>query len=345
MDSREGGTVPPNSVEARWIRAALTSDGPERRRIAREELPGGPPLQVIPIACAVAARRLFGPQWDRRLITTFAQRVVDRSPAAAGLLPRDVESVLRGMTGETELLTGVPGEALAEITLASLLGLADELALDDEGVDVLLVEAERETAAVAAVAEPPDADKAAVPDGDRWRRTFERYLSSDDFVPRAHPVARPPRPFPAEKGRYTEPASKAGRYLRHLLRGESGTGLQASEVPQVDLLRVARLAFTVAVRSYYLYPDPDLAETMALACATKAHHWPELNLMKAEYLTRTIFGEKLPLDGITNRDVYPSCVFMLNTIIDAWDGDDAAVCSVLADAEEGVALRGNALSR
>jgi hypothetical protein len=239
----------------------------------------------------------------------------------------------------------VPGEALAEISLASLLGLADELALDDRAVDALLVEAERETAALAAVEEPPAADDAAVPDGDRWRRTFERHLTGDDFVRRAYPVARPPRPFPPEQGRYSEPASKAGRYLRHLLRGERDTGPQADEIPQIDLLRVARLAFTVAVQSYYLHPDPDLTETMALASATKAHHWPDIDLIEAEYLTRTVFGEKLPLDGITNRDVYPSCVFMLNTIIDVWDGDDAALYSVLADAEEGVAQQGTALAR
>ena len=120
--------------------------------------------------------------------------------AAAALSPRDVEWVLRGMTGETELLTAVPGEDLAEISLVSLLGLADELALDDRAGDALLVEAERETAALAAVEEPPDTDEAAVPDGDRWRRTFEGCLTSDDFVPRAHPGARRPRPFPVESG-------------------------------------------------------------------------------------------------------------------------------------------------
>jgi hypothetical protein len=344
MGSPEGGKLVLSSAEARWIRAALTGDEPERQRIAREELSGGPPGRVTPIAAMVAARRLFSEQWDRRVITTFARRLVERNPAASGLLPRDVEAVLRGMTGETELLTTVPFEVVAEICLASLLGLADELALNDEAVDVVLVEAERETTALAAVAEPPDTNEAAVLDGDQWRRTFERLLTSDDFVPRGHSVARAPRPFPPAERRDSEPGSKAGRYLRHLLRGESDAGPQASEIPQVDLLRVARLGFTIAVRSYYLYPDPDLTETMALALTTKAHRRPDIDLMKAEYLIRTVFGEKVPLDGITNRDVYPSCLFMLNTIIDAWDGDDGALCAVLADAEEGVARRGNVLA-
>jgi len=173
MGSPEDGDAVPRSAEARWIRAALKGDSRERRRIALEELHGGPPFRVTPIACAVAARRLFGEQWDRRVITTFARRIVERTPAAAGLLPRDVEAVLRGMTGETELITAAPGEALAEISLGSLFGLADELALDDRAVDALLVEAERETAAVPVLAEPPDADEAAAPDDDRWRRTFQ----------------------------------------------------------------------------------------------------------------------------------------------------------------------------
>jgi hypothetical protein len=344
MGSPGGGGAGPRSAEARWIRAALTGDGRERRRIAVEELPGGPPFQVTLIACGVAARQVFGEQWDRRVITTFARRLVERMPAAAGLLPREIEAILRGLTGQVELLTIVPDE-LGDIIVASLLGLADQLALDDRAVDALLVEAERQMAVVATIEEPPSADEAAVPDSDRWQRTFEPFLTSDDFVPRAHPVARPPRPFPADEGRSTPPASLAGRYLRSLLRGEIDAEPRASDVPMADLLRVARLAFTIAVRSYYLYPDPDLVETMALVSATKARRWPGIDLMKAEYLTRLVFGEKVPLDGITNRDVYPSCVFMLHTIIDAWAGDDAALCSVLADAEEGIAEQGNILAR
>lgn len=344
MGAHEGGDVVPRSAEVRWLRAALTGDGQERRRIALEELPGGPPFQVTVIACGVAARQVFGEQWDRRVITTFARRLAERMPAAAGLLPRELEAILRGMTGETELLTIVPDE-LGDIILASLLGLADQLALDAPAVDALLAEAERQTAVVATIEEPPSADEAAVPDSDRWQRTFEPLLTSDDFVPRAHPVARPPRPFPAEEGRSVEPASRAGRYLRHLMLHERHNGPPVDEIPMIDLLRVARLAFTIAVRSYYLHPDPDLVETMALASATKAQQWPEIDLMKAEYLIRIVFGEKVPLDGITNRDAYPSCVFMLRTIIDAWDSDDAALCSILADAEEGVALRGNILAR
>jgi hypothetical protein len=345
MGSPDGSGVVPRSAEARWLRAALTGDDRERRRIAREELAGGPPFRMIPIACAMAARRLFGEQWDRRVIITFARRLVERSPAAAELLPREIEAVLRGMTWETELMTVVPGDVLAEISFASLFGMADELALDDRAVDALLVEAEREMAVVAAIEGPPDVDDPAVPDDDRWRRTSERHLTGDDFVSRAHPVARPPRPFPRKRGRYGKPATKAGRYLRHLLRGEREKGPDPDEIPMIDRLRVARLAFTFAVESYYLHPDPDLTETMALAAATKAHRWPDIDLMKADYLIRTVFGEKLPMDGITNRDVYPSCVFMLNAMIDFWDGDDATLCSVLVEAEEHEARRGIVLER
>jgi len=343
MDSPEDSAVGPRLAESRWLRAALTGDIRERRRIALEELPGGPPFQVTPIACGVAARQVFGEQWDRRVITTFARRIVERLPAAAGLLPREIEAWLRGNTGEVELLLMVPDE-LGDIVVASLLGLADQLALDDRAVDVLLVEAERQMAVVATIEAPPGTEQAGVSDSDRWQRTFEPFLTGDDFVPRAHSVARPPRPFPAEERLSTQPASQAGRYLRRLLRGEMDDELRAMDVPMVDLLRVGRLAFTIAVRSYYLHPDPSLLETMALASATKARRWPGIDLMKAEYLTRLVFGEKVPLDGITNRDVLPSCIFMLQTIIDAWGGDDAALCSVLVDAEDGIAEQGNVLA-
>jgi hypothetical protein len=124
------------------------------------------------------------------------------------------------------------------------------------------------------------------------------------------------------------------------MRGEHRTGgLDPNEIPMIDLLRVVRLAFVIAVDSYYFHPDPDLTETMALVSTTKARHWPGIDMMKAEHLTRFYLREKLPVDGITNRDVYPSCVFMLRTVVDAWDGDDAAICSVLGEAEERVARR------
>lgn len=344
MGSPEGSYVVPDSAEARWLRAALTGDASQRRRIAHEELAGGPPFQLIPAACAVAGLRLFGAQWDRRVTTVLARRIVEQTPAGASLLPRDVEAVMRGMSGEGELMLAVPGEVLAECILASVFGLADELMLDERGVDALLIEAERELAVAAAVEQPPDADDVPVPDDDRWRRTFEQRLTSGDFVPRAHPVARPPRSFPIEKGLSRLPASKAGRYLRNLLRRDSDSGPQVSEVPNADLLRVARMAFTAAVR-LYLHPDPDLAETMALSSFTKANHWLEIDLMKAEYITRTVFGEKLPFDGISGRDVYPSCVFMLRSIIETWDRDDAAICYVLGFAEASVAQQGKILAR
>jgi hypothetical protein len=344
MVTPDGSALVPRSAEARWLRASLTGNAGERRRVAHEELAGGPPFQVTPLACGVAARRLFGMQWDRRVMTIFAGRLVDRTPAAAGLNPRDIEAILRGMTGEIDLLTAIPGVRVTEIFLALLFGLADELALDDRAVDELLVEAERETAAAANLAVPPPADEAPVLDDDRWRRTFERHLTDDEFVPRAHPVARPFRPFSAEDRRFELPASKAGRYLRDLVGREPKTGPKASEVPLVDQLRVARLAFTIAVRTF-LHTDPDLAETMAVVLLTRSGRWPGIDVMKAEYLIRTIFKEKVPLDGITNRDVLPSSIFMLYAIVDAWDGDDGAICSVIADAEEGVARRGNVLAR
>jgi hypothetical protein len=337
------------SAETRWIRAALTGDDPERRRIAREELPGGPRFRALLIVCALVADRLFGGQWDRRVITTFARRVVERTPAAAGLVPRHVEAVLRCVTGELELVGSVPDEEFMRLVAAALFGLVDELALDDGAVSALLAETaetEEEVAAPAPLEELSRLDELVLPDDDRWRRTFERGLTRDDFRPRAHTVARPPLAFPAEERRTVEPVSLAGRFFRHFYRGDDPeVGPREAEIPLIDKLRVVRRAFTIAVLSYYLHPAPDLTETMALAVATKARHPSRIDLMKAEYLTRTALGETVPLDGITNRDVYPSCILMLETMFLAWDRDDGAIRSILVNAEEGVAERGDVLER
>jgi hypothetical protein len=336
-------------VGARWLRAALTGDDEERRRIARDESVDGPPLELSVAACGILAARLFDERWDRRLISTFAERVVARVPSAPALVSRHIEAVLRGLTWETELLVTADYDDAPDIILAPLFALADELGLDDDAVDALLVHAEKEALKVVALVPPPEPGDDPPPKH-HWKRTYERFLTADDFPPRGHDAARPPRPFPAERypvrrwRRRPEPASVAGRYLRSRLLRQFGRGPQSSEVPDDDAFKMVREAFTVAVKMY-LHPEPELAETLALASAARATFWSELDLLKAEYLTRWTLGEKMPFTGINRGDLYPSALFMLGAIMDAWNNDDAAVCAVLVEAEGVVEAKGHTLMR
>jgi hypothetical protein len=348
MSSSDDGETALRSAEVRWLHAALTGDDRERERIARGELAGGLPFEVSVAACTLLAGRLFDERWDRRLISTFAERVVATMPAASALLPRHIEASLRGMTGEAELLTPANYEGGPGIVLAPLFALADELALDDGAVGALLVEAEREAAKAALLTMPQEPGDDPVPAGDQWRRINRRYLTDNDFPVREHAVARQPRRFPADRypvrrwRRKPEPASVAGRYLRNLVLRQHDREPRVSEVSDVDVFKMTRAAFTIAVKMY-LHPDPELVETMALASAARATFWADLDLLKTEYLTRWILGEKMTFTGITRRDVYASCSLQLAAIIDAWDNDDVAVCAILVEAERDVAASGHVL--
>jgi hypothetical protein len=348
MSSPDDGEIVLRSAEVRWLRAALTGDDRERERIARGELADGLPFEASIAACGLLAGRLFDERWDRRLISTFAERVVATMPAASALVPREIEAILRGLTGEGELLATANYEDAPGIVLAPLFALADELALDDGAVGALLVEAEREAAKAASLAAPREPDDDPMPAGEQWRRINRRYLTDNDFPVREHAVARQPRPFPADRyparkwRRMPEPESLAGRYLRNLVLRQHHRGPQVSEVPDDDAFQMARAAFTIAVKMY-LHPDPELVETMALASAARATFWADLDLLKAEYLTRWILGEKMSFTGVIRRDVYASCVFQLGAIIDAWNNDDVAACAILVEAERDVAASGHVL--
>jgi hypothetical protein len=339
----------PRSAEARWLSAALRGDDAECARVLRRELPEGPQVEVVVPACLLAARRLFDERWDLRVITVFAQRVVERGPADDAVIPRYIEGFLRGMLGEMDLLTDDSAFTL-EIPRVALFAMVDELALDDGAIDELLVEAEVETAkakGLGLLESELDGD-ATLPDAGPWRRTYRRYLTDDDFVPRRHPTPRRPLVFSPEKAKgrrqgIAAPVSKAGRYLRSQTRRKDTDEWDLDQIPNADLLRVARNAFAAAVVRY-LPPDPDISEIAALAGEARKSFRSEPNLMKAEYLVRTAMLEKMPLDGITSADVYISCVCMVSIIFDWWDSDDAASV-IMAKAEEMVERKGHVLAR
>jgi hypothetical protein len=337
------------SAELRWLRAALRGDPAGRERIVREELPEGPPIAMTFAACVVAAPRVFDQRWDRRLITVFAQRVVERMPADGNIIARHIESFLRGALGETDLIAGAVGDSPGTPRVA-LFALADELALDDAAVDALLAETEAAVAEAEgpALVEESEYDGDPLPDDGPWQRTHRRYLTDGDFVPRRNPTPRRPQVFFPEKPKgwraeSASPVSQAGLYLRSLTRrrlsGESGV----EQIPNADLLRVARTAFPIALAKY-LPSDPDISDFAALAREARKSFGSEPDLMKAEYLARLAAHEKVPLDGINSGDVYLSCMSMLTIVFDWWDSDDSA-SYILARAEELVEKKGHVLAK
>jgi hypothetical protein len=341
------------SAELRWLRAALRGDDAERERISREEAPGGPPIAMTFAACVVAARRIFDERWDLRVITVFAQRIVERMPVAGTVFPRHIETLLRCALGDLILLTEAFPVMVAEApeTLrVALFAMVDELVLDDDAIDALIVETAAEVAKAEELAlmEPYTGDGDPLPDGGTWRRTHQRYLIDGDFLPRRHAAARRPLVFIPEQPKgwrkgIAVPVSKAGLYLRSLTRRKLSGDSRVEQIPNADLLRVARTAFPIAATKY-IPPDPDISDFAALARAARKSFGPEPDLMKAEYLARTALQEKVPLDGITSADVYLSCMSMLTIIFDWWDNDDAA-SYIMARAEELVEKKGHTLAK
>jgi hypothetical protein len=336
------------SAELRWLRAALQGDQAGRERILREELPGGPPIAMTSVACMVAARRVFDERWDRRVITMFAQRVVERIVTDGSIIARHIETFLRGALGETDLIAGAVPDSPGTPRVA-LFAMVNELGLDDAAVDALLAETEAEVAKMEGLGlvEDPEYDGDPLPDDGPWQRTHRRYLTDGDFVPRRHLTPRRPLVLfpekPKGRARLASPISKAGLYLRSVTRRKLVGDGGVERIPNADLLRVVRTAFPIALAKY-LPPDPDISDFTALARQARTSFGSELDLMKAEYLARLAGFEKIPLDGITSKDVYLSCLLMLTIIFDWWGSDDSA-SYILAQAEEVVEQKGHVLAK
>ena len=326
------------------LRAALCDDQRERDRIISEELDGTWPFEVVAPAVALAALRRFD-RWDRRAVLAFARQFVTRAPGGADFAVIDAEAVVRGATGDVHLLAATSNaENLPALYHALLLALADELDLDDTGVEVLLDEAVRETTKALELADPPgdvEMDPAMLR---RYRRIHRRYLSDADMVPAPVTPPRPSTPLPVASGvdGYPEPASRAGRYLRSYLTGEDGPA--ASEASSMDHYLVARATLIEAIVRY-LPPDPDLREITTLIRMTTETYPDLFSPMKAEYLVRILMGEKdVPLDGITKRDVHGATLLMLRVIGTASDDRDSVISPLLVAAEKRLMETGKRLT-
>jgi hypothetical protein len=305
----------------------------------------------VPVAFALAARRRFTADVDRRTAALFAGRFVAQAPHAAAFSPRDTEAVLRGVTGEDALLTTVGPETRTRIMYAALFALADDLELDDHDADELVVQAERQIAAAhRAVDVPPigPAHASAI-DFDFHRRTHHRYLTDDDVRPGRPDAPRRPRsPSDDERtGRkrreVLRPATLAGRYLRATLLRDPAERARIGEVSNTDLLRIHRSAIGAAL-TQYLHPDPSLPEITALVTLTRDTFYPDLDMMKTEHVARAALDEEVPLDGLTSKEVYLAGSLMLMTIADWWGQDDPAISRVAVAAEAKVAATGYQLA-
>ncbi len=299
----------------------------------------------------MAARRRFPADVDRRTVTRFAVEFVARAPGATRFAARDVEAVVRGVTGEDALLATVNPEIRTRIMYAALFALADDLDLDDGAADELVRQAEQQiTAAYRAVDVPPTGSgNDPRIDFDFHRRTRRRYLSDDDVLPGRPGTPRRPRsPQDDKKTRKRRrdgprPSTLAGRYLRATLRRDDLERARIGEVSNADLLRIHRSAIGTAL-TMYLHPDPSLAEITALVTLTRDTFYPDLDVMKTEYVARAALNENVPIDGLTSKDVHLASSLMLTVIADWWEQDDAAISSVAVTAEANVAATGYQLA-
>lgn len=341
MTARDSGDVPLRSVEARLLRAALRDDERERDRIIAE-LDGGWPVGILTAAFVLAARRRFDDRWDRRVVLAFARRFVAQAPGGAGFAVRDAELLLRGVTGDPHLIAATAEvKDLSELYYALLLALADDLGLDDAAVDKLLAKAVRETAAAMQREEPPEETRVDPAVLRRYRRIHRRYLTDQEMVQSVRPAPREPSPLSFQpSGGHREPVTRAGRHLRSVLLGAGGP---ADDIPDMDLLRIARATLVEALVRY-LPPNPEVSEIAALVRAASEAHPNQFHPMKAEYMVRLMMGEEgVPRDGINQGDVYLICGLLLQVIFVASHRDDAALCMMIVAAEEILAEMGRDL--
>lgn len=340
----------PQTSEGQLLSAELRGEESVWRRL-RGAMSSDEWWEVVPVAFVLAARRRFTPDVDRRTATRFAVRFVAQAPSGAVFSARDVEAVLRGVTGEDAILAAVAAETRVRIMYAVLFALADDLELDDAAVDELVVQAEQQIAAAYRAVDVPLAGPADAPSitFDFHRRAGRRYLNDDDVLPsRPGRPRRPRSPLDDKKARkkrreVPRPSTLAGRYLRATLRRDDVERARIGEVSNADLLRIHRSAVGAALASY-LYPDPSLPEITALVTLTRDTYYADLDVMKTEHVARAALYEDVPLEGLTSKDVYLASSLMLMIIADWWEQDDAAISSVAVAAEAKVAATGYQLA-
>jgi hypothetical protein len=331
----------------------MRGDEREWRRIDRDEVADGW-SEITPVAFALAARRRFGLQGDRRMVTRFVQAFIERTPGTEGIAHRDAEAVIRGVLGEDWLVSTVDATRGGPIMYAALFALVDDLELSDDQADALLAEAEATVAAAYRSVEtpPPGPDEAPALTFDMHRRTRRRLLSTERQLPDRPAALRAPRGFQTgnknarrllEAKRRMQPSTMAGRHLRGVLLRDEQEETRFKDTPDDEVLRVLRAAFETAL-PIYLHPDPDVREIAALVKLTRDVFYQDLDMMKAEFLARTALGEDVPLDGVTRKDLYMHWTLMLYTVTDWWHRDRAALDAIIASAEQAVAASGYRLT-
>ncbi|MEU4560956.1 hypothetical protein AB0F72_21465 [Actinoplanes sp. NPDC023936] len=275
------------------------------------------------------------------MTTRFAWKMVKSAPGAENFLIRHVDGILRFGMGDGQLVESLLVEDFGEILFAALLALLDDLEFEDSDVTALLAEAEHMVGARPADLRLKPGDiKVSDLDYRRYQLVGRRYLADKDWLPSRPEDIRPPRDAGDEFLR-GEPATLTGRHVRAVLLRDSAQEADLDDLANIDLLRVVRSTFAIMINRY-LYPDPDVREIDQLVA--RAHPGgSEPDFLKVEYLARTAMREKPPMDGLTGRDVYMACWWMLAVITDDWGRDEAAITSAVLEAEEAVAESGHRL--
>lgn len=333
-----------DSIAGRMFLAEMRGDEREWRRLAAALPRGGDDWdEFLVIAVAGLARRRFDGR-DLRVVTRFAQRLVELSPHLALASPLAVEALLRGVLGEEALRDYVGDEALGQLLHAILIALVDDLEMNEAQIQKLpsQVAAHEETVYLLAGGRPGGISPAARTI--RFlRRSHRRYLTDDDLrLTAPHlPSAKGPRPTAL-----TPLSTLAGRHalatvLRHReerLRLEKILRKKAPRDPAV----LGRALIGIMV-PFTFDPGDDLRDIAQLPLSIRDAFDPNLDLMKVEHLLRSTLGEDLPIDLPIQEEIL-ICTMVMGAVADWWERDQARITEAIGHAERLVAKTGYVLA-
>jgi hypothetical protein len=125
--------------ERKMLEAILDSDGKSWASLS-SELPAERALRIMAIATSAVVFRKWPNDPSLQEIASYVAEIAGRFPVGLPVAPVIIESVIRGVLGEPELLQGTPGR---EIVLAELLivkSMQDEVLLSSADRDAYITE-------------------------------------------------------------------------------------------------------------------------------------------------------------------------------------------------------------
>jgi hypothetical protein len=114
---------PGPSVEKSMLEAILDGDGKSYRNYL-SAIPGDRAFQILGVATSAAVFRKWPDDPSLQAVVAYVDEVEKRYPEELPVARSVIESVVRGIFGETDLLDGTPGEEIlvAEVLLIKSIG-------------------------------------------------------------------------------------------------------------------------------------------------------------------------------------------------------------------------------